>query len=54
MKEEPIASVHIHKAGEMTVEQRKQVAAWLRERAKDILKEGKNYSTHFRAGFYWG
>ena len=53
MKEQSIASVVINKAGEMTEAQRKEVADWLRKTAKELVKEGSNYSTRFRAAFLW-
>lgn len=53
MKEKPIASVHIHKAHEMTSAQRKEIAGWLKDQAKQLLKDGDEYATRFTAGFYW-
>ena len=42
-----IATLTIHRAGEMTPEGRKAVATWLRSHAALILKEGRYYSSRF-------
>jgi hypothetical protein len=52
-KEQLIASFQIHKAGEMTKKQRKQIASWMRQQANALLKEGDMYSIRFRAAFFW-
>ena len=53
MKEQWDAIVQFYRASEMTKEQRKEVAKWLREKAKDLLKQADNYSTHFLSRFYF-
>ena len=49
MKEHWDARIEIYKGREMTKEQRKDVALWLREKSKEFLKEADNYATHFKA-----
>ncbi len=48
------ASMVIYRAGEMTPDGRRDIADWLRARAKHLLKHGGNYSTRFRARFGYG
>ncbi len=45
--EKAIATLTIHRVAEMTPEGRKAIAEWLRNHAKMIVKEGKNYSKRF-------
>lgn len=56
MADSVIASVTIQKPGRMTAEERKEIAAWLRERAANLLKYGSKYSNTgpFRARYYQG
>lgn len=46
------ASLVIHSPGKMTAAGRRDIAAWLRQQAKNLVRDGKNY-THgrFTAGF---
>lgn len=53
MKETRVASMQIQGAGEMTEAQRKDIAQWLRDHAKHLLKHGDNYAKRFRAGFIY-
>lgn len=41
------AIVTIHRASEMTPEGRREVAAWLRAHAQDLVKYGDQYSRRF-------
>lgn len=42
----------VHGMGKMTSEQRKDIAVWLRDQAKNFLKDGDLYSDkRFRATF---
>jgi hypothetical protein len=43
-KEEARAILTIKRAGMLTPTGQKEVADWLRQQAKNILKDGKNYS----------
>lgn len=44
MPERTVAILTIAKPGEMSKEQRKDVATWLREQAGKLVREGDNYS----------
>jgi hypothetical protein len=33
--------------------ERKNIAKWLRKLAKEFIKEGDNYSTRFRASYFY-
>ena len=46
------AVVTIHGAGRMTPEGRKAIAAWLREHAKALLKDGARYTEGRYTGRY--
>ena len=47
-----IATLEIKNAAKMAEEGRKEVADWLRRQAKELIKEGKNYSKHFKATYH--
>ena len=38
-------------AGEWTPEGRRHIAEWLRQKARDLVKDGHNYSPRFRARY---
>lgn len=48
-----VASIMIHDAAMMTPKGKKDIADWLKKQAKMLLKEGDNYTTRFRAAFYY-
>ena len=52
--EKVIASVTIQRAGAMTPQTRKDIAAWLRKQAANLVKYGSEYndSGAFRARYY--
>ncbi len=52
-KDKIAASITIHDAAMMTPKGKKDIVDWLRLQAKMFLKEGDNYSTRFRAAFYY-
>ena len=54
MADSVIASVTIQRPGAMTPQMRKEIAAWLRERAANLLKYGSKYNNTgaFRARYY--
>lgn len=52
MKE--IAFVRLKGVGKMDRKKRKEVATWLREKAAQMMKEGKEYADTFRARLYGG
>ena len=54
--EKVIASVTIQRAGAMTPQTRKDIAAWLRKQAANLLKYGSEYNDTgaFRARYYQG
>lgn len=47
-----IASFSVKRAGEMTKEERKEVATWLKGEASKLMKFGKDYSKRFTARFF--
>jgi len=52
--ETPAAKIHIYKAGSMTKAQRKVIAKWLKEQARQFERIGETYTTgRFGATFYW-
>ena len=51
--EKLLAKLQIYGVDDMDKKQRKDIARWLKEQAKGIVREGKNYSTQFRAAYYW-
>lgn len=50
-KEKSHATLTIHRASDMSPQGRKDIAAWLRECAKSLIKDGKNYSKKFTAKY---
>jgi hypothetical protein len=44
-----IATLEIKNAAKMTEEGRKEVADWLKEQAKELIKDGKDYAKRFRS-----
>lgn len=50
---ETAATLTIHNAGEMTPAARKAIAAWLREHAAALTKDGKNYAKRFRGRYFF-
>lgn len=48
-KEKVAAKVIIHGAGDWTPQGRKEVAAWLRDTAQDLVKLGKKYAKTYTA-----
>lgn len=46
-----IAILEIKNAAKMTEEGRKEVADWLKRQAKELIKDGKDYTKHFRARY---
>jgi len=46
-----IATLEIKDTAKMTEEGRKEVAEWLKKQAEDLIKEGKDYSNHFKARY---
>jgi len=51
MKTERVAHLTIRRAADMTLEGRRKVATWLRERAKDLLKNGAKYHRVFSSAY---
>ncbi len=49
--EQPVARLIIRRAREMTKEQRKELAGWLREQARGLTKDGRDYAKLFTAKF---
>ena len=45
------AVVTIYKAGDMTTEGRKRIVQWLRDQAKGLEAEGKDYAPRFTARY---
>lgn len=56
MADSVIASVTIQRAGAMTPQTRKEIAAWLRKQAANLVKRGSEYNDTgpFRARYYQG
>jgi hypothetical protein len=51
--EKSAAVLTIKDAGNMTPEGRKEVADWLRQCAKTLVKHGKDYAPRFRARYLY-
>jgi len=51
--EKLVAKVELYGEHLLGDKQRQDIAKWLRQKAKEIVKEGSNYSTKFKAGYYW-
>lgn len=51
-EETPIATVIYHGVAEMTKEERKVLAEWLRREAKFLMKEGDTYSKTMKSNYY--
>lgn len=51
--EKLMAKLQLYGTDELNDKQRKDISKWLMEQAKAIKKEGKNYSTRFKAAYYW-
>lgn len=49
---QPHAVVTIRRASTWTDSDRKEIAHWLREQAKALIKDGRNYSLRFTARYY--
>lgn len=49
--EKAIATFTVHRAADMTPAGRAEIAAWLREQAKNITRDGKRYSGRFTARY---
>jgi len=45
------AILKLKNMNKLHLEERKNVAAWLRQKAKDVVKEGNNYSSTFIATY---
>lgn len=53
-KEHTAATFTIHRASDMTPVGRKEIAAWLRKQAANLVKHGANYSKRVTARYlYW-
>jgi hypothetical protein len=52
-KDKSAAVVTVFRADEMTSRGRKQVAAWLRQQASMLEKEGKNYAKRFTGRYLY-
>lgn len=52
-KDKSAAVVTVFRADEMTSKGRKQVAAWLRQQASMLEKEGKNYAKRFTGRYLY-
>lgn len=50
-KERCCAVLTLKDAGEWSPDGRAMIANWLREQAKGLLKDGKNYAPRFRARY---
>jgi len=48
------ATLTIHRADEVDPERRRELAAWLRRQATDLVKDGSNYAPRFTARFLEG
>ena len=51
MRDEATAVLTIKGASDMTPEQRRNLAAWLREQAEHVQRRGSEYSKVFRARY---
>lgn len=51
MRERPIATVIIRRAGEMTPAGRRVIAEWLRGQAAALMRKGKRYAPHYTARY---
>ena len=47
------ASLTIWEASQMSDKGKKAIAEWLRQQAKNLLKDGKNYSKRFTARYMY-
>jgi hypothetical protein len=47
-----VAMLEIEDAAKMTEKGRKEVADWLKRQAKELIKEGKNYSKLYKASYF--
>lgn len=54
MREKTAAVLTVHDAASMTPEQRRNIAAWLREQAEYVQRRGSEYSKVFRARYLRG
>lgn len=52
--DETVATLTIHRAGDMTGRGRKEVAAWLRRQADALEADGERYAMRFRAAYKIG
>ena len=54
-KSRQVASLAIRGPGKMLARERKDIAAWLRKTADDLLRSGDGYTEgRFTAGFHYG
>jgi len=53
MKEKSAAILTIKKASDMSLRGKKDIAEWLRNQAKNLLKHGKLYSDKFTARYLY-
>lgn len=51
MNEQPIATMTVRRAGEMTPQGRQAIADWLRHQADSIERDGWNYANRFSARY---
>lgn len=47
------ATLTVHRASDMTPLGRKQVAQWLREQARFLVRSGADYSRRYTARYYY-
>ena len=51
MKSHNSATLTLRDVSSMTVRQRRVLAIWLRQHAKDLVREGEQYASTFRGSF---
>ncbi len=51
--EKLVAKVELYGEHQSGPKQRRAISQWLRIKAKEIEKEGQDYSTYFKASYYW-
>lgn len=51
LKEHRAATLTIHRAADMTAKGRKEIAAWLRKQATNLVWHGSNYTKRFTASY---
>ncbi len=47
-----IAKIELFGVGDMNKIQKKEIASWLQQQAKALIKEGDNYHTKFKSSYF--